>query len=548
MSSTSGALPAEHAARIVQHITIHRTRALPRDRVVVSPLNATIASTVREGEKNALSMQVRDLSATADTILYMLKFYTTIVAAIVVLTGCSSNTKQADTILFEGTRQMYSVGQTRYDYYCEQETLKLYGKPIITINNTEALDTNAVKPGDTVLLEYSGHEETYAVLCIPASLTGFTSVSEYEGNAMPFPILSELYQDPDKAYVAEGYKTLTDSNGTYLWYRKTIDNTDNAITDTLNDYSIYNGKLVKVSINLKKIKELYSINKNDIVYAASGPDTFIIVGYEKIKAYIEEDKRTPSLIPDMDPTGQCHTNTMDSIEYVMRARLVTVNTNGDILGVWKAEEHLGWVFGKFLQQNADCSIQVDLITSITMTDDNTIVITPRSYPWGVAAIDRVSGDLLWKLDGNDETALGNPTSTWVSAPSYAGVSNGYLYVYDNAFSRGESRSILLPIKDNKIDTVNISNSTVNTVKVKCGNYNCISTVGGSVEIYGNASRLLISTGMVITTTEYMAGKPSVHPGILSLTDNGVETWRATINGYSVVKAYPLDEIDITNFK
>jgi hypothetical protein len=121
-------------------------------------------------------------------------------------------------------------------------------------------------------------------------------------------------------------------------------------------------------------------------------------------------------------------------------------------------------------------------------------------------------------------------------------------VYDNAFSRGESRSILLPIKDNKIDAVTTSDAIVGVVKVKCGNYNCISTVGGSVEIYGNASRLLISTGMVLTTTEYMAGKPSVHPGIVSLTDNGAETWRATINGYSIVKAYPLSETDIVKFK
>ena len=544
----SGAVLVEHEARIVPHAIAHKTYIIPRARVVVNPLRATITSTVRKEAKNALSAQVRDLSATADTILRVGKLYRTITAAFVVLAGCSSNAKQTDTILFEGTRQMYSAGQTRYDYYCEQENLKLHGNPLITINDTEALDTSAVKPGDTVLLKYAGYTETYAVLCIPTSLTGLTSASEYEGRAMPFPILSEMYQDPNGAYVAEGYKTITDRNGTYLWYRKTIDSTVDSITSTLNDYSIYDGNLVKVSVNLNKINELYSTNKNDIVYAVSGPDTFIVVGYEKIKARITEDKRTPSLIPNMDPTNSCTASTMDSIEYVMRARLITINSAGDILDVWKAEEHLGWVFGKFLQQNADCSIQTDLITSVLMADSDTIIITPRSYPWGVAAIDRLSGNLLWKLDGNDETSLGNPTSTWVSAPSYAGLSNGYLYVYDNAFSRGESRSILLPIKDNKIDAVTTSDAIVGVVKVKCGNYNCISTVGGSVEIYGNASRLLISTGMVLTTTEYMAGKPSVHPGIVSLTDNGVETWRATINGYSIVKAYPLSETDIANFK
>ena len=119
-------------------------------------------------------------------------------------------------------------------------------------------------------------------------------------------------------------------------------------------------------------------------------------------------------------------------------------------------------------------------------------------------------------------------------------------MYDNAYSRGESRAIVLPIIDGRVGPL-LEESRVAT-KLQCGDSACISVYGGSVVSYEGVENLLISTGMVIRTTEYMAGETLYVPGQIALVRAGSETWRAYIDDYSVMVAVPLTDEAIKNLQ
>lgn len=275
----------------------------------------------------------------------------------------------------------------------------------------------------------------------------------------------------------------------------------------------------------------------------------MVVGYERVRAKLVADNRpVPRVLGDKSQnaggsTG-CAPKDIESIEYATRARLLTINTKGDIINVVKVEDSLGWMFNGFTFLDSDCSLGMDSISSLALYDEDTLVLTPRSYPWGVVVMDISTGKVIWKLDGNDNVSLGSPPEYWTSAPAYAKIMEGHLLVYDNAYSRGESRAIVLPVVGGRVGPLPEASRVA--TKLQCGDIPCISVYGGSVESHGGVDDLLITTGMVIRTTEYMAGETLYVPGQIALVESGAETWRAYIDGYSVMMAVPLTDEDIKN--
>lgn len=475
-----------------------------------------------------------------------------ILAVVLGMTGCSSPV-ETNSGTITGTRQLWNSEQHNYDYYCENSTLKVEGSPVIEVNGVrikgENLETVKVNPGDTVSLEYAGSQNSYNILCIPKQLTGFRNENSSVAYKQPFPILGTLYAEPvDALYVPRGYRYIMDTKGTYLWYAETVVGQE---TDVFTDYTKVGEKLVSVSFSLEQVREKYILPDLLPTYVALSPDMFVVVGYERVRAKLAADNRpVPSIRGDKSQNAgdktSCAPKDIQSIEYATRARLLTINTKGDILNVVKVEDSLGWMFSGFTFLDSSCSLGMDSISSLALQGEDTLILTPRSYPWGVVALNIATGKVAWKLDGNDSISLGSPPEYWTSAPAYANITEEYLLVYDNAYSRGESRAIVLPITGGRVGPL-LEESRVAT-KLQCGDSACISVYGGSVVSYEGVENLLITTGMVIRTTEYMAGETLYVPGQIALVRSGSETWRATIDDYSVMVAVPLTDEDIKNLQ
>ena len=470
-----------------------------------------------------------------------------VLAILMSMTGCA-NLLDTDSRTVTGTRQVWDNKQRNYDYYCENSNLEISGNPLIEVNGTSIgngnLKTVKINPGDMISLEYKEPKGRYTVLCIPKQLTGFIDENSDIVNKQPFPILGTLYAEPvDGLYVPWGYRYITDTNGTYLWYTEM--SVDKEI-DTFTDYTKIDGELVPVSFSLKQIKEKYILPDLFPVYAALSFETFVVIGYERVPAKLAEDNRPTPRTRNSEDSKDCAPQDIESIEYATRARLLTVNSTGDILNVIKVEDSLGWMFNSFTFLDNACSLGMDSVASITLYGEDTVLLTPRSYPWGVVAMNIETGKVVWKLDGNDNISLGNPPEYWTSAPAYAKIADEHLLVYDNSYSRGESRAIVLPIVDGQIGSLKEGSKV--TTKLQCGNIACISVYGGSVENWKRVENLLITTGMVIRTTEYMAGEILYVPGQIALVESGLETWRVYMNNYSVMTAIPLTNEDIINFQ
>lgn len=475
-----------------------------------------------------------------------------ILATAIVILGCA-NTGETNPETITGTRQAWSSKQYNYDYYCENSNLKINGSPAIKVNGknigNKSFETVNITPGDKISLEYKVPQNRYTILCIPEKLTGFTNENNDAAYKQIFPILGTLYAEPiDALYVPAGYRYITDTNGTYLWYTEM---TAGVETDTFTDYTKIDEKLVAVSFSLKQIREKYILPGLFPTYVALSPEKFMVVGYELVPAELAADNRpVPQIRGDgsrnVVNAGGCKPKDIESIEYARRARLLTINTKGDILNVIKVEDSLGWMFNSFTFLDNDCSLHMDSISSLMPGGKDTIILTPRSYPWGVVALDIITGRVAWKLDGNDNISLGNPPDYWTSAPAYAKIAGEHLLVYDNAYSRGESRTLVLPLTDGRIGRPAKEPGVV--TKLQCGNIACISVYGGSVENWKGTENLLIATGMVIRTTEYMAGKVLYVRGQVAMVEYGTETWRGYIDGHGVMTAIPLTNEDVKDFR
>lgn len=237
-------------------------------------------------------------------------------------------------------------------------------------------------------------------------------------------------------------------------------------------------------------------------FAALANSNLLVIGYELVKEESLEG-RLPSVASRF-----CALDENAGPYHNLRARIIEYSPKGEVVTIWRAEEHLPALIGPGIRVSTvdidgkqTCVYDVDHPNALDVDPDGNVLVGMRNYPSAAVLIDWATGDVLWTLGGDAETSLtieGDTRGAPIAAHDATITRDGnvtYLSFFDNQTAQGVPRYVRYTLEtDRKVAVLE------SEIAATCGDVKCFSIFAGSATPFTSplsADEVLVNPGGIV---------------------------------------------------